>query len=145
MSCPMIYALGSSEIRKYQGNLKLGQRQSLVPRNKALVRAAKNYAEADIKIFWSCPVLLDFFILSFYFFFATVCLNKFFLLTHPSLLQTSILSWVFFLSFFCFFFFGLPSLSIIFNANIKQISSSEVPNLRVFCKLYSACLIQVKK
>ena len=144
MSCPMIYALGSSEIRKYQGNLKLGQRQSLVPRNKALVRAAKNYAEADIKIFWSCPVLLDFFILSFYFFFATVLSEQIFPF-NSSQSSSNLNTQLGFFSFFLFFFFGLPSLSIIFNANIKQMSSSEVPNLRVFCKLYSACLIQVKK
>ena len=144
MSCPMIYALGSSEIRKYQGNLKLGQRQSLVPRNKALVRAAKNYAEADIKIFWSCPVLLDFFILSFYFFFATVLSEQIFPF-NSSQSSSNLNTQLGFFSFFLFFFFGLPSLSIIFNANIKQMSSSEVPNLRVFCKLYSACLILVKK
>ena len=53
---------------KYQGNLKVGCGQSLVPgllsRNKALLIAAKHYGDTDIKVFLSFPFLLDFFTLS---------------------------------------------------------------------------------
>ena len=34
---------------------------SLPSRNETLVIAAKIYAEIDIKVFWSCPSLLDLF------------------------------------------------------------------------------------
>ena len=49
--------------RRYQENPEGGWRQSLAPsllsRNKILVIAAKNYAKLDLKVFCSCPVLLD--------------------------------------------------------------------------------------
>ena len=33
---------------------------SLLSKTKTFVLAAKNYAKVDIKVFWSCPILLDF-------------------------------------------------------------------------------------
>ena len=48
--------------RKYQGNLKVGWRQSVVPsllsKIKIFVIAAKHYGETDIEIFLSFPFLL---------------------------------------------------------------------------------------
>ena len=41
---------------------------SVTSRNKNSVKGAKNYAEADIKDFWFCPILIDFFTLSDWYF-----------------------------------------------------------------------------
>ena len=53
----------SEEIKNYQKNAKIGWRQclgtSLPFRNKNFVTAVKNKVEAVIKVFCSCPVLLD--------------------------------------------------------------------------------------
>ena len=54
--------LRSQEIRKFQKNLKLKWRHSLVLsiplRNSTLVIAAKKHVEGDFKIFLSCPNLV---------------------------------------------------------------------------------------
>ena len=46
-------------------NLKTGSRNILVPslccRNKTSLVAVKNYTKANIKVSWSCSILLDFF------------------------------------------------------------------------------------
>ena len=58
---------GSQKISKYQKNFKLGWTHSIVPslpsRNQTLVIAVKKHAKIDTKLFFSCPVSLDFFIL----------------------------------------------------------------------------------
>ena len=73
--------------QKYQKNLKFGWRQSLVPslssRNSTLSIANKNHAKMDIKLFFSCPILLDFCIL-----FQIFC--KFLVLTQPNLLKLQV-------------------------------------------------------
>ena len=60
--------LGSEETITFQENTKVGWRQSIVhshiSRNQTLVIRAKIYAETDIKVVWSFPILLDFFTLS---------------------------------------------------------------------------------
>ena len=53
----------SSEIRKYLENLKFGWRHKLNFRNETLAVAVKKHVKVDIKLFLSCPVLLDFSIL----------------------------------------------------------------------------------
>ena len=56
--------LGSQEIRKYQNNVKFGWRHSLglrLPsRTQTLPIAFKKHAKANTKLFFSCPVLLDY-------------------------------------------------------------------------------------
>ena len=41
--------------------MKISWKQSLVSRYNNLVITAKNYTKVDIKFFWSCQILLDFF------------------------------------------------------------------------------------
>ena len=57
--------LRSSETRKYLKKSHIGWRQMLVAshpfRNKFLVTVVKIYTEADFKVSWYCPILLDFF------------------------------------------------------------------------------------
>ena len=51
-------------LRNYEKNLKIGWRQSVVPisllETNFSISVKKNYAKSDIKVFLSCPVLLDF-------------------------------------------------------------------------------------
>ena len=69
LSCPHKKKkdLGYQEIRIYYENVKIALRwsqlHSLLSRNKIFVIAVKNYAEAVIKVFCTCPILLDFFTL----------------------------------------------------------------------------------
>ena len=62
-----IKTLGPQEIRKDWEYHKNGRRQSLVPSlpstNKKLVLVVMNYAKTDFKVFFFCPILLDFFTL----------------------------------------------------------------------------------
>ena len=57
---------------QYQEHLKITSRKRLLPslpsRNKSMIIAVKNYADADIKVFGSCSILLNFFTLSHQFF-----------------------------------------------------------------------------
>ena len=61
--------LGNHEIL---GNPKTGWRLCSVPslpsRSKSLVIPAKSYADPDIKVICSCPIVFDFFTLFHYFF-----------------------------------------------------------------------------
>ena len=54
-------------IRKFSENIPTGWRNILVSnlpsRNKNLTLAVKNCTAEDIKLFWSCPIFLNFFIL----------------------------------------------------------------------------------
>ena len=58
-------------LSKYLEKFKIECKESLVPslpsRNKTLVIAVKSYANIDMKVFSSCPILLDFFVCSIYF------------------------------------------------------------------------------
>ena len=70
MSCQTTQDLGSSGMRTYLDNLKIGWIKSLVAsvpsRNKILAVAVKNHAKAaDIKVFWSCLVWINFFALDY--------------------------------------------------------------------------------
>ena len=62
-----------------------------------------------IRVFCSCPILLNFFKLFQTFFSRIVCINKFLLITHLSLFQTSMF----------WYSTELQNLSQTFNANIK--------------------------
>ena len=64
-------------MRKYWKNLKVGWRHSpvssLPSRNQTLAIAVKKHAKVDIKLFFSCPILLDFSTLARYFVGDCIC------------------------------------------------------------------------
>ena len=72
----LVYELpiGSQEIRKCSKTLKFGWAHSVVPslpsRNQTLAIAAENHANIERKLFFSCPVFLEYSIL-----FQTFCLG----------------------------------------------------------------------
>ena len=89
----------------------------------------KTHAKVDIKLFFSCPVLLDFSIL-----FQIFCpgfSEQTIVLTRSSLLQTLI--------FWQFVYY--QSISPVFKENIKQVSCVKIPNLMVLCKQYFPYLV----
>ena len=46
---------------EYQNNVTLGWRHPF--EKKALVIPVKKFTKADVRVFWSCTILLDFFVL----------------------------------------------------------------------------------
>ena len=117
--------------------LKFGWRHCPVPsphsRNLTLAIAIKIQAKVDIKLFLSCPVLLDF-----SFLFQILCTGlseqtKFWSLLNPVSFKKN---------FFFFWHFAYHQrISQIFNENIKQVSCAALPNLMVLCKQYFAYLV----
>ena len=61
-SCQTAQDLKFEEIKKFQEILEIGWRHNLVLslpfRNETFAIAAKNYGNADIRVFWSCLILL---------------------------------------------------------------------------------------
>ena len=66
-SCRMTEDSESQDIRKYQEMLRFGWKYDPVPslssRNATLAIAVKKHVEVDVRLFFSCPVFLDFSIL----------------------------------------------------------------------------------
>lgn len=82
--------LGTKEnVEKPKNWVKTDPHYHSFSRNKVLVAAIKKYGKADMKVFWSCPILLNFYvcpnILS-----MTIFLKKVLFITRPIPLQTSV-------------------------------------------------------
>ena len=93
--------------------------------NSTLTLAVKKHAKVDIKLFFSCPVLLDFSILFQIFCTGLSEQRKFLVVTQPSLLETLVFGQ----------FVHYQSISAIFKENLKQVSCVTIPNLTVSCNI----------
>ena len=111
----------------------------ILPNIQPEEKADRNYAKADIKVFWFCPVSHGFFT------FLQICSTQFpeqifahHLIQSPSnfniLLHFIVISYKNFKVFF-----------VTCNINITQPSCGKVPNLNILYENYFTALVQVKK
>ena len=98
---------------------------SLLFTNSTLTLAVKKHAKVDIKLFLSCPVLLDFSILFQIFSTGLSEWTKYLVVAQPGLLETLVFGQ----------FEHYQSISAIFKENLKQINCVKIANLTVSCNI----------
>ena len=103
-------------------------------RNETLKLTVKRHAKVDVKLFFSFPVLLDFFIFVPNILPRIFWANKGLVLTCPGLFQTLLF----------LHFSDNKSICSIFKKNINQVSIATPPSLMVLCNQYFAYLVYLK-